>query len=115
MACDQIVFSLARDRINERSALTITARFRNRATDADVTPTNVKYRIDRLNDCTQALDWTSVTPGTTVSITTTPDDNDCRTRDERQRNLLTVAADYGLSTMFVEVFEYQIRNLGISQ
>lgn len=112
-AADQITFTFPRDRINERSALTITARFRDRATDADVTPTNVRYRIDNLTNCTEILDWTAVSTGTSVSIVTTPDNNECKVRADWQRNLLTVAADYGLSTQFNESFEYSIRNLGL--
>lgn len=114
-AADQIVFRFPRDRIKERSALTVVARFRDRATDADVTPTNVSYRIDNLSNGAEILDWTSIATGTTVSIVTTPDQNECKVRDEWQRNLLTVAADYGLSTQYVETFEYEIRNLGLVQ
>lgn len=112
-AVDQIVFRFPRDRINERSSLTVIARFRDRATEADVTPTNVKYRIDNLSSGAQILDWTAVTPGTEVSIVTTPDQNDCTVRDETQRNMLTVAADYALATQYNETFEYTLRNLGL--
>lgn len=112
-AADQIVFRFPRDRINERSSLTVIARFRDRATDADVTPTNVKYRIDNLSSGAEILDWTTVSTSTEVSIATTPDENECKVRDEWQRNLLTVAADYGLSTQFNETFQYEIRNLGL--
>lgn len=112
-AADQIVFTFPRDRINERSALTITARFRDRSTDANVIPTNVKYRIDNLSSGAEILDWTTATPGTTVAIVTTPDQNECKVSEEWQRNMLTVAADYGLSTQFNEHFEYHVRNLGL--
>lgn len=112
-AADQIVFSFPRDRINERSRLVVTARFRDRATDADVTPTNVRYRIDNLSTGAEILDWTVASTGTTVAIVTSPDNNECKIRDEWQRNMLTVSADYGLSTQFNETFEYSIRNLGL--
>ncbi len=112
-AADQIVFRFPRDRIRERSSLTVIARFRDRATDADVTPTTVKYRIDCLNNCVEVQDWTAVTAAAEVSILTTPDNNECITRDELQRNMLTVAADYGLATQFTECIDYSIDNLGL--
>jgi hypothetical protein len=114
-ASDQIVFRFPRDRINERSSLTVIARFRDRGTDADVTPSLVKYRIDNASNGVEILDWTSIAAAAEVSIATTPDQNDCTVRDETQRNRLTVAADFGLASQFNESFEYTIRNLGLEQ
>jgi hypothetical protein len=112
-AADQIVFRYPRDRIRDSSALTVIARFRDRATDADVIPTSVQYRIDCLNNCVEVKDWTAVSAAEEVSIATTPDDNECITRHEVQRNMLTVAADFGLATQFVDCIEYSIDNLGL--
>lgn len=112
-AADQIVFSFQRDRINERSRLVVTARFRDRTTDADVTPTNVKYRLDNITSGAQIADWTTATASTSVAITLTSAQNECTVRSEQQRNLLTVAADYGLSTEFSESLQYEIRNLDL--
>ena len=114
-AADQIVFRYPRDRINERSSLTVIARFRDRATDADVVPTSVKYRIDCLNNGVEVQDWTAVAAAAEVSIVTTPENNKCVTRDELQRSLLTVAADFELSTQFAQCIEYRIRNLWLVQ
>ena len=113
-AADQIVFRFPRDRIRDSSSLTVVARFRDRATDADVTPTNVQYRIDCLDTCSEIRTWTSVTPGTEVSIATTPEDNRARFGFSPQRNRLTVAADRGLSTQFVQDLQYLIDNLGLT-
>lgn len=112
-APDQIVFTYPRDRINERSSLTVVARFRDRATDADVTPTNVKYRLDNLTTGAEVLDWTSAVTGTTSTITITPDQNEHRCRSEWQQMYLTVAADYGLAGQHNECFTYWVRDLGL--
>src|SRR5689334_13283924 len=109
-ACNQIVFSTPARIVNEQSSSVITARFRDRATDADVTPTNVQYRIDDLRMCIPIVDWTVVTPGTEVSITVTSDQNKIQdgTRNLERKQLI-VAADYGLSTQFIERFTYEVR------
>lgn len=112
-AADQIVFTYPRDRINERSSLTVVARFRDRATDADVTPTNVKYRLDNLSNGQEILDWTSAVTGTTATIVITPDQNEHKCQSEWQQMLLTVAADYGLAGQHNETFRYAVRDLGL--
>lgn len=109
---DQITFSLSKDTWKERSQIVVGARFRDRATADEVTPTNVQYRLDCLTTGQSILDWTSVTPGETVSITVTPTQNaivsDCNAHERKQ---LTVAADYGLTTQFVESIDWEITNL----
>ena len=111
-ASDQIVFSARKDRIKEGSRLIVTARFRDRATQANVTPTNVKYRLDCLTTGAAIADWTTATPGTTVAITTTPEQNAIRDQGQySERKQLTVAADYGLSTQYVETFDYWVESV----
>src|SRR5688572_12361126 len=95
-AADQIVFSFRRDRIKERSSLTVTARFLNAG--AEVTPTNVNYRIDNADTGREILDWTSVATGTTAAITIPGSLHECRTRLPSEQFQLQVAADYELST-----------------
>lgn len=112
MSCDQITFTLQKDCWKERSQFVAGVRFRDRAVDDEVTPTNVKYRLDCLTTGQIVLDWTSVTPGETVSITVTPTQNaivnDGNTHERKQ---LMVAADYGLSTQFIDSIDYEITNL----
>ncbi len=112
MSCDQITFTLSKDRWKERSQITVGARFRDRALADEVTPTNVKYRLDCLTTGQSIADWTSVTPGETVSVTVTPTQNaivnGCNTHERKQ---LMIAADYGLATQFVESIEWEISNL----
>lgn len=109
---DQIVFVYRKDRWKENSRVPVTARFLDRASADEVTPTNVRYRLDCLTTGKQIADWTSATPGETVNITITPTQNamqsDCNVRERKQ---LTVAADYGLSTEFRESLVYEIENI----
>lgn len=112
MSTDQITFTLTKDRWKERSQVPVTVRFRDRALADEVTPTNVKYRLDCLSTGAQLLDWTSVTPGETVSITVTPTQNAIQiSRNLQERKQLMVAADYGLATQFVESIDWEITNL----
>jgi hypothetical protein len=109
---DQIAIQIAKDHVRERSQLVATAYFRQRSDASAQTPTNVRYRLDDLTSGCQILDWTSATPGTSATITITPDQNamhsQCNTRERRQ---LSVAADYGLSTQYVESIEYDVENV----
>lgn len=109
---DQILITMRKDRWKESSSVTATARFRDRASADEVTPTNVYYRLDCLTTGKALTDWTSATPGETVDITITPTQNamqsDCNVRERKQ---ITVAADYGLSTEFRESLVYEIENV----
>lgn len=109
-AANSITFSTPTRKINERSTMVVIARFRDRATNADVTPTNVKYRLD--GELGEITGWTTATPGTTATITLTAAQNailnDARALETRT---LSVASDYGLAGQFIESFAYQVRNL----
>lgn len=109
-ASNQIVFSTPQRKINERSSMIVTARFRDRATNADVTPTNVYYRLDS-PEIGELIGWTSVTTGTSVNVTLSATQNqiyNC-TRNIEPR-FMSFAADYGLSTEFRDTMRYEIRN-----
>lgn len=108
-AATAIYFSTPTRKINERSVMTVVARFRDRSTNLDVTPTNVKYRLD--GDCGEIVGWTTATPGTTASIVLTADNTkilNCTRALETKT--LSVAADYGLATQFIESMDFQVRN-----
>lgn len=111
MACDQIAIQSSQRTVKERSSLTVTASFRNRATAAAVTPTNVYYRLDDQDNCL-IRDWTSATPGTTAAITLSAADNaiqnGARTIEKR---ILSVMTDRGLSTQYADTFTYELENL----
>lgn len=109
---DQIVFFQRKDRIREKSQHVINVTFRDRATAANVTPTNIRYRIDDPASSVAILDWTAVSADDEVAITITPTQNallsqghTCETRE------LVVAADYGLATQFIDSITYTVENL----
>ncbi|HLA60917.1 MAG TPA: hypothetical protein VK626_01605 [Nitrospiraceae bacterium] len=112
MSADSITFTTNSQKIVEGSTVVITARFRNQASSADVTPTNVNYRLDEPVSRCVIQDWTSLTPGTSVPITLTTDNNrvrNCLAPVERRQ--LIVASDKGLTTEYRDVYLYDIKNL----
>jgi hypothetical protein len=110
-ASDQITFNLPKDRIGEGSRLIVTARFRDRATSAAVTPTNGYYRLDCLTTDREIVDWTAGTATTSMAVTLTPTHNTLQSQcNVRERRRLTVAADYGLSTQFIAHVDYDVEN-----
>lgn len=112
MAADAIYFTANTRKITEGSSLVVTARFRNTGSNADVTPTNVNYRIDEPVSRCIIQDWTAVTPGASVAITTSPDNNRVRNcLKATERRVLTVSSDYGLSTQIRDSFQYELKNL----
>jgi hypothetical protein len=109
MSTTAIYFSTPTRKINERSSMVIVARFRDRSAGTDVTPTNVKYRLD--GECGEILGWTSLTPGTTATITLTPAQTAILENSRAlETKTLSVAADYGLSTQFINSMTFQVRN-----
>lgn len=112
MAADLIAFSANSHKITEGASLVVTARFRNQAAGADVTPTTVNYRLDDPVSRCIIQDWTAVTPGTSVAITLSADNNRVRNNlVATERRQLIVSTDYGLPTQFRDTFQYDIVNL----
>jgi hypothetical protein len=109
---DQIAFFQRKDHVRESSQHVISVTFRDREAIANVTPTNVYYRIDDLTTGAQVLDWTSVSADDELDITITASQNEmqdqCNTREMRQ---VVVAANYGLATQYVDSVEYMVENL----
>ena len=60
--------------VNEGGTLYFTVKFYN-VSDELFAPTAVQYRIDCLTTGSEARDWTSVTPATSVTLAVTGDDN----------------------------------------
>lgn len=109
---DQIAFSQRKDHIREGSQHVVTVKFRQRSDATAQTPTNIRYRIDDLTCGDTVLDWTAVSADDEVSITVTPTQNALRSQSsEYEVRALTVAADYGLSTQFVDSVTYRLENL----
>jgi hypothetical protein len=113
---DQVVFFQRKDHIREKSKHVIGVKFKTRSTAALTTPTNVYYRIDCLTTGNEILTWTSVSTDDELDITITPTQNALQDQgNDYETRELTVAANYGLSTQFVESVTFQVENLrGVS-
>lgn len=103
---NQIVFQTPSHRINERSSAIVVARFRGQATNADITPTNVMYRLD--SDTGEVLNWTALSAAASSAIIITSAQT--ATQGKSQNLTLSVAADYGLPTQFIDSTTFQIKN-----
>lgn len=109
---DQIAFQQRKDHIRESSRHVVTAYFRDRATAAASTPTNVRYRLENLTTGEMIVDWTAASAASSVDITITPTQNALRDQCHREETMeLSVAADYGLSTQYIESTTYTIENV----
>lgn len=76
-----------------------------------VIPTTLRYRIDDPERRCTILDWTTVTPANTATITVTGSQNSidrCMTREWRR---ITVQADSGLATSCVETRDYYVTGI----
>jgi len=108
----QIEIQIPRTLVSEGSALTATAYFRDRATKAASAPTTVKYRLDCLSTCTTIADWTTATPGTSVTIPVTGTQNEIQAdSNATEVKQLTVMADEGLVTQYRQSIRWKISNL----
>lgn len=109
---DQVAIQIEKTKLLEGSGLTASVVFRVRSTSAADTPTSVRYRIDCLTSRTTVKDWTSVTPGSSVTITVTGAENeiidDGNTYEWKQ---LTVEGDTGLSDQMRGSRQWRIENL----
>lgn len=103
---DRIAFT-AKDSITEGSAFSVVARFRTGS--ADAAPTNARYRVDDQDEA-ELVSWTSLSPATSITITIPASVNTCDTDMASEQRLLTVIADYGLSTQFIAQYRYEVRN-----
>lgn len=111
-APDQVVFKTTKDCVKEKSQLPITVYFRDRATRAAVTPSNVYYRLDCLTTGQQLKDWTGVSPSTSVTITASPTENAIQFNGScRETKQVTVVTDKDLDTQFLETFTYEVENV----
>jgi len=112
MAGDQAEIVLPKTKWIEETSFLATAYFRTRSTKAAATPTTVHYRVDDLQTGKELTDWTSVTPGTSVTISITPTHNEIQDDAAHfERKQLIVQADQGLSTQFNAKAIWQVENL----
>lgn len=108
----QVEIIIPRTKVQEGSAFTATAYFRDRATSLASIPTNAFYRIDDLTTGGALQGWTSLTPAGSIDIPVTATHNSVQNNIyERERRQLTVAADYGLATQVRQVVLWDVTNL----
>lgn len=101
----------ARDRINDSSALPVTAKFYTAG--ALAAPTNAYYRVDTPDGC-QVLGWTSLSPASSISFTVSPEANEASGSRQVESRILTIAADKELAGQYVEKAYYEITCLGLA-
>lgn len=95
----------------ERNSFTATAYFRN-SSDAASAPSTVHYRIDDLTTNTAITAWTAATPGTSVNISITPNENRIIDHsDVWERRQLTVSADKGTTSETRDTVEWFVENI----
>ena len=103
---------LGQTNVKERNSIAVTAYFRD-SSNAASAPTTVSYRIDDITTTTEILTWTSVTTGTSVSITVKSAENKIVNQgDKRERRQITVSADKGTTTETRSSAEWFIENIG---
>lgn len=105
---DRIAIGL-RERITESSAQPVALKFLTAG--VATAPTNARYRVDDPDGCNK-VDWTTITPGATATITIPASANDCASCRLIERRELIVQADADLSGQYVERVVYEIENIG---
>jgi hypothetical protein len=99
------------ERINEGTTLRIQVLNLD-SSDAPVTPTTLRYRLDCRTTGREIVGWTSLTADDTVDITVTAAQNDIQNRSNTvERKTLTVEADTGLSTAFSDDYDFEVRRM----
>lgn len=108
---DLIEIHIPRFKYNEGASFTATAYFRDRATVTPDTPTTAEYKIENLTTGNTVQDWTSLTPGESVSFTITGTNNTLSGSYKREQIQLIVSADRGLSTQTIGQVMWSVENL----
>jgi hypothetical protein len=106
---------MAKDVVNESSAMTIEARFTAR-NNAPVTPISVRYRVKDLTNDRVVTDWVDVTPASEVFFEITAEENNVYDDDSRRLNyfeerVVAVQANYGTDSQYADEYRYLIKNL----
>ena len=105
-----ITSDLVANRVNERSACLLTARFYTDSWVANA-PTSARYRIDNPDSNTEVVGWQTLTPATSNTITVTGAQNAivCDSSREERRQLTVEATSS--STTWSATKDWWIRNL----
>lgn len=100
--------------VNESSTFTVRTHLYNQANDPTA-PNAVRYRISDVSNARIVRDWTTLAPAPAIDIEIAASDNDIYEHAPRnrrfERRVLTVQANPGEATQYVDEFEYWVRNL----
>lgn len=75
-----------------------------------VAPTSLRYRVDNPDTGCTILDWTTVSPASSATLTVTGAQG-LLSGCERERRQITVEADHGLATNCVATRDWYVRAL----
>lgn len=105
-----VYINLPYPEVVEGSGFTFTAYFRD-GTSAS-TPTNAKYRIDCLTSGKEILDWTSMTPASSINTQVTGTQNAIQSENNSYEiKQITVTEDADLSTQTRNTAYYKVKNI----
>lgn len=110
----KITTHLSQSQNPERSAFNAFAKFYDDTLDPWTlsAPTTVSYRIDCLTTGYPVRDWTIVSSGSSVTLPISSSDNAILDNTQsREKKLLTVLANSGLSTQCQSTYAWQVVNL----
>ena len=97
-------------KVNEGTACYVTAKFRNNG--ATVVPLSVRYRVECLTTRRTMLDWTDVSPASSVTVTIPASLNVLNKQtNSRERRQVIFEANYGTDTAFTNARAYDVENL----
>lgn len=97
--------------INEGQTLRLNVRPLNESLVAS-TPTSMRYRIDDLDTREVILDWTALTPSTSITLTITAAQNAIRhLLDSERRQIVIEATD--VDGVYRDTYEYEVNNLAV--
>ena len=96
---------------NEESRVVVTAE----PVDIDgnpYTPTTARYRVDDCRSETEMVDWTALTPSSSMEIVVPgPINTIINDRDRNESKVVTLNTDEGLSTKHNSEYLYGVKNL----
>lgn len=97
--------------INEGQTLRLNVRPLNESLVAS-TPTSMRYRIDDLDNRQAILDWTALTPSTSITLTITAAQNAIRhLLDSERRQIVIEATD--VDGVYRDTYVYEVSNLEV--
>jgi hypothetical protein len=96
--------------VKEKSRFTVTVKLRNGTTPT--APDTLAYRVDCRTTKRQILDWTPVTPASSVSVTALPSWNTILdTSNLMEQKSITFSANRGTDDELNDVYTWEVKNL----